>query len=146
MGAICWYWNEVERFALSLNFGTLWFVLYFWPPWVQSKWLSVCAWKLLFYHGILWGTQDLQGCVLWEMLFFTMMNTHSKSIANNTIQVTQWDVNTSPSSNITTFFSLLHIREKSLSNYFFNELVSVWSFWKCYFPDRFNNLTIYCVI
>lgn len=32
---------EVERFALSLNSGTLWLVLYFWPFWVQRKWLSV---------------------------------------------------------------------------------------------------------
>lgn len=92
-----------------------------------------CVWKLLFYHGILSGTQDQQSCVLLEMLFFTMMNAHSKSRANNPIHVPQKDENTSSSFANITFLILLHFRENRLSNYFFNESDSVWSFWNVIF-------------
>lgn len=74
-----------------------------------------CVWKLLFYRGILAGTQDQQGYVLWKMLFFTMMSTHSKSIANNTIQVTQWDANTSSSLRLSQHFLFPFILGKIVS-------------------------------
>lgn len=58
---------------------------------------------------------------------------HSKSIANNTIQVPQKDVHASSSFANIIFLILLHFRENRLSNYFFNESFSVWSFWNVIF-------------
>lgn len=89
--------------------------------------LPVCVKAPVLSWGVIWNPGSAKLCSL-EMLFFTMMNAHSKSTANNTIQVPPDDGNTPSSFANITVLILFHFRENSLSNCFFNESVSVWRF------------------
>lgn len=144
-------WVKLSGLPLYSIFDTLWFVPY---SCLQGKIapseyrVSDCkldyVWKLLFYHVILTGTQYQQTLFFWNC-FSSIFSICSRVIGNKGIQVSQV---------ICEHFILFckycnilwfsFISKKKESNYFFNESDTLWSFWKCYFSDRFNNLTLLC--